>query len=474
MDNSRQRFIHASVGASLLTALLSGCAPVQRYRPQPISPAETASSLETRTLEDPGLRLFLERSLGRSIAWPPKVWDLRMLTLAAFYFNPWLESARAQAATAQAGVLTAGMRPNPTLSVTPGIPSPYLMGLELALPVITAGKREYRVEAAKDLSEAARLNLAETAWMVRSGVRAALLDVVIADQREALLHAQAQLQSERYNRLRTELAAGEVAKPAVDAAQTDLLNIRLAERAAEGVGNQARAALAAAIGMPVSGLGNPRFDWPGMGQLPAFNPPSASQIQRDAVLNRLDVQRALVEYKAAQAALQLEIARQHPDYQIGPGYQYEERNNFFAPSFSITLPLFNRNEGPIAEAEARRKQAADHLLATQALIIAESDQALARYRGALAGLNDAQEVRRNLREVRVPTARRQVSAGEAEWLSLNTVLLEESAASLAWLNQLSQAEAALGALEDAIQKPLQPADRAPLILPGAAEGRRTH
>ncbi len=452
-----------------MIAMMSGCAPVQRYRPQPLSPAETASGLETRTLEEPGLRSFLEKSLGESMAWPPKAWDLRMLTPAAFYFNPRLEAARAQWATAQAAVKTAGMRPNPSLSVTPGIPSPYLMGLEFAIPIVTARKREYRVETAKNLSEAARLNLAETAWTVRSGVRAALLNLVVAEQREALSHAQARLQSERYDRLRAELAAGEIAKPMVDAAQTDLLNSRLAERSAAGLVHQARAALAAAIGIPVSGLGNSRFDWSGWDQLPVLDASSEQQIRREAVLNRLDVQRALIEYEAAQAHLQLEIARQHPDFQIGPGYQYEERNNFFAPSFSVTLPLFTRNQGPIAEAEARRKQAADNLVATQAQIIAQSDQALALYRSALAGLKDAEEVRSNLREVRVPTARRQVAAGETEWLSLNSVLLEESATGQAWLHQLSQAQAALGVLENALQKPLEPSESAPLVLPGVPE-----
>ena len=72
--------------------LLVGCA-TRKYHVAPISPAEAASSLQLRTLHDAGLKEYLERSLGKEKeAWPPRAWDLEMLTLAAFYFSPTLEA----------------------------------------------------------------------------------------------------------------------------------------------------------------------------------------------------------------------------------------------------------------------------------------------------------------------------------------------------------------------------------------------
>ena len=44
-----------------------GCAPVQRYRPRPLSPAETASRLEARSVDDPGLRRFVGQNLGHEL-----------------------------------------------------------------------------------------------------------------------------------------------------------------------------------------------------------------------------------------------------------------------------------------------------------------------------------------------------------------------------------------------------------------------
>ena len=136
--------------------LIPGCAPVQRYRPSPLAPAETASSLAARSLNDPGLRRFIEQNLGHELnPWPPQAWDLHMLTLAAFYFNPALDAARARAAAAEAAMVTAGARPNPTITLTPGVPSPYLLGVDFQVPIETAGKRGYRLEEASNLSEAA-------------------------------------------------------------------------------------------------------------------------------------------------------------------------------------------------------------------------------------------------------------------------------------------------------------------------------
>src|SRR5882762_10460653 len=126
--------------------LLAGCA-VQRYRPAPIVVSAIASRFESRNLADPGLQSFEEQNLGHPLSsWPPKTWDLQTLSLAALYFSPALESARARIAGTEASIVTAGARPNPSLSIAPGIPSPYLMTLDFSFPIETAGKRGHRIQ----------------------------------------------------------------------------------------------------------------------------------------------------------------------------------------------------------------------------------------------------------------------------------------------------------------------------------------
>jgi outer membrane protein TolC len=142
--------------------------------------------------------------------WSAKAWDLQTLSLASLYFNPALDLARARLAAAAAAVVTAGARPNPTFSVSPGVPYPYLLTLDFAIPIETAGKRGYRIQAARALDEAARLDLADTAWTVRSGVRLALLNYLVALRGLDLIRAEARLRQDQVAILEKILAAGEI------------------------------------------------------------------------------------------------------------------------------------------------------------------------------------------------------------------------------------------------------------------------
>src|ERR1700728_3696537 len=97
------------------TFLVAGC---RHYQTQTASPEQTAAPWESRRLSRPGRRNFLDENAGHEIQnWPRKNWDLNSLTLAAFYFHPSLEVARAQWLVAVAGEKTAGCGPHPTRAV---------------------------------------------------------------------------------------------------------------------------------------------------------------------------------------------------------------------------------------------------------------------------------------------------------------------------------------------------------------------
>ena len=90
--------VRKEIFALLAVLLLAGCA-MQRYKPAPIVPSLTASQFESRDLADPGLRAFAEKILDHPISpWPPQASDLQTLSLAAWYYNPALHSARARIA----------------------------------------------------------------------------------------------------------------------------------------------------------------------------------------------------------------------------------------------------------------------------------------------------------------------------------------------------------------------------------------
>jgi cobalt-zinc-cadmium efflux system outer membrane protein len=438
--------------------IVSGCA-VHRYQPVPIVPAQTASALQTRGIGDAGLHAFVEKNVGHTVTpWPPKVWNLTTLSFAALYFNPSLEAARARVAESQAAIVTAGARPNPSLGVAPGVPSPYLFNLDLSLPIETAGKRGYRLKGARSLDEAARFDLADSAWRIHSGVRLALLNYFLASRNLDLLRSEEQIRMNQVNILEQRLFVGEIPRPEVDLARIELSQTHLAINAAEGRRGETKAALAASIGIPVAGLQGLDFSWTDLDSPPSAESLSSLQVQRDAVLNRLDVRRALAQYAAAEADLQLEISKQYPDVQIGPGYTYEERNSFFVIGLSTTLPLFNRNQGPIAEAEARRKEAGASFLEKQAQVMAGGERAFALYTAALKELAEADQFLRKLQDTQVRMTEQAVRLGEEDRLSLNGMQIQSSVLARARLDALTHAQSALGELEDAVQRPLDPDD----------------
>ncbi|HEV3481237.1 MAG TPA: TolC family protein [Candidatus Acidoferrales bacterium] len=393
--------------------------------------------------------------------WPPKSWDLQTLSLAALYFNLTLDVTRARLATAEGAIVTASARPNPTLDFAPGIPSPYLLSLDFLLPIETAGKRGHRVQIAQDLNRAAEFDLADSAWTVVMGVRLALLNYLVASRNLELLRSQEKAREDQVRILERQLSVGGITRVDVDVTKIQLLKTEVAIRAAEGQVADSKAALAATIGIPVAGLDGADLSWPDMGIPPNSESLSPVKIQGDAVLNRLDVRRSLAQYAAADADLKLEIARQYPNFNLGPGYTYEERNNFFTIGLSTTLPVFNRNQGPIAEAEGRRKEAAAAFLKTQAQVIEKSERALAVYAAALKEISEAQSLYQ-IQETQLQVIQQAIRAGADYRFSLDGAQIQLSVLASAKLDALAHAQRALGDLEDAVQRPLAPGEVFPI------------
>jgi cobalt-zinc-cadmium efflux system outer membrane protein len=432
--------------------LLAGCA-MQRYQPSPIHPETIVSQFEMRSLSDDGLRKFEEKNLNQQVPWPPKTWDLQTLSLAALYFNPALSVARARVDRADAAVVTASARPNPTVGISPGVPSPYLLTLDFSVPIETAGKRGYRVQSARNLDQAARLDLADSSWTVLSGVRLALLNYLLASRSLEIARSEEQFRTDQVNILEKILSVGEITRIDVNLARIELSKTKVAIHAAEGQTAESKAALAAAIGIPLEGLRDAEFSWTDMDMLPSSESLSGAEIRRDAVLNRMDVRRSLAQYAASEADLRLEIAKQYPDINLGPGYTYEERNSFFTVGLSSAIPLFNQNQGPIAEAEARRKEAAASFLQTQAQVIAKSERALTVYMAALQEVTETQSLYQ-LQETQLRTVGQSIRSGADNRLSLDGVRIQLTLLERARLDALARAQRALGDLEDAVQRPL--------------------
>lgn len=426
-------------------ASLTGCA---HYAARPIDAVAVEQRFRTRSIDDPGLREFVNRP-----NWPPASLTLHDLYAIALYFNPDLDVARAKLNAARAALITAGTRPNPSLSVSGGWTnapeSPLVIDFFPALTIETRNKRGLRILEARKLAEAAQVDLFAAAWQTLSSVRSAWLEFSMNARLVAILGEQAAAQGAAATLLEKRLAAGAVARPEVDTARAASVQVELDLGSARNAAAQLRAALAAAVGI----VSLPDIDTT-LPEAPAS--PVPGDIAKAGLLHRADIRGSLLRYAAAEAALQLEVAKQTPDIQITPGYAFDEGHHkiTFGPGFDI--PLLNRNQGPIAEAEARRAQAEAEFDALQAKAIGEMSQALARYTAARQDLSAARDRLTSIRQSREAAIQRAVEAGEEDRLALASVHIETLAAARASFEAQRRLQEALGALDDAVQQPLEP------------------
>lgn len=452
----RYRRLTELVVVGMLCLGLSSCV---HYRSQPLAPASSESAFRHRTLDDPGLLAFVHSvSPEQSKNWPPKELDLRAAALIAAYFNPEIALARTRVQAAEAAIVTAGGRPNPAFAAAGGYetfsPSPLVFRLELSLPIETAGKRAYRILEAAKLADAARLALKETSWKVYSQVRDAWMNCIGAEEGAESASRENRIQLNLVSLMRQRLSAGEISRPEWSQIRVEASRAAIRLNASQGQVSQSRIALASVMGVPETAVTSIHFATDSYDRPEQLESLALGRVQRAGLLNRLDIQRSLLEYAASDARLHLEIARQYPDVQLNPGYDFDEGIHKFTFGPSLPIAVWNRNQGPIAEAEARRSEAEAQFLAVQQKAVSQMEQALELYRTALSEFQEVDARLSVFQHDRERNAVRAVQVGEEDRLALGMIRLQSLEAEQERLQALAKTRAAFSALEDAVQVPL--------------------
>ncbi len=420
--------------AASLALSSAGCV---HYIAQPLDPAGSAASLSSRRLSS-------------------KTWTLRALCEEAARNSPDVAVARAQYETAKAAVRTAGERPNPTIALAPQIVTPFKAWQAGTYPVDfdwtfeTAGKRSKRLDTARAAVNAAAAHVIDAEWKARVAVRKALLELYAGEQRGKLVGDAIAKQDDLLKSMDDRIKAGAEARTAL--AQPRLLQAQLRLQAADAAKNAAlaRAALAEALGMGVSGLAGATFSFAPFEGVPG----KRTAHRRAALTHRADVIEALANYAAAESTLRLEIAKQYPDIHLNPGYSFDQNENKWTLGIGLTLPLLNHNLGAIGEADGKRKEAQAKFNAVQAKVLADCDRAAAAVAAARAKIATTDEMIGE-QDKQLASEQRMVAAGEGDKLALFSVQVERATILTARLDALVELQAALGALEEATQAPLE-------------------
>ena len=381
------------------------------------------------------------------------------MTAAALYYHPDIALAEAKLAAAEAAVITAKQTPNPVLitnivgqSVVPGgIPAgaaPLTIGPAIDLMIDTFGRKEARTAEAERLEQAARWDLATAAWQVRSRVRAGLLALWAADRRMALTRQRLALQNQLVELLEHRQAVGEASSLDVSRERVNRAQIILAQHDLDLTAAEARVQLATAIGVPDQALNGLNLATDVFDHPPRFSGRANSGLwRREALTRRPDIQASLAAYTASEAALKLAVAGQYPDLALSPGYSYQYGINQYQLNVLSTLPIFNQNQGAIAEAAAKRQEAAASFIGLQAQVIGELDQATVAYSKSTQTLASADALQADERR-RAQAIAKSFAAGQADRPTLVSTQMEAAVTALSNFDALLQQRQALGSLED--------------------------
>lgn len=453
------------VGWLLLSAtMLSACTAMQEYQPAPLDVGRIFENYQVRELDDAALADFMREQGYAPAAWPLPQWDVDALTLAALYFNPELKVAEAEWHLQQAGEITAAQRTNPVFNLplewhtdTSGGQSPWLLGFVLDLVLERPGKRQARVDRARLLTAAARIEIEKAAWDIRSQLHAALAELTAARDKQAALQQRLGIMTDILSLLQRREELGEVAAFEYSATRLAVQRLRLELSAQETRIQAARSRLAAAIGLPPGALEGIQIDLPVTDTLPRAEEIPAVDIQGLALQNRHDIRRALAGYAAQEAALRLEIEKQYPDITLSPGFIFDQSDNVWALGSAWILPLFHSHEGEIAEAVARRRLLQERFMHLQASIISSLHQARAEYLGKLATYREAVALRNNAQDYHAQI-QEQLEAGYADRLQSLRASQAVSEAGQAVSESRTALLQAYVALEDILQYPLRGRD----------------
>ncbi|HTL98300.1 MAG TPA: TolC family protein [Holophagaceae bacterium] len=381
------------------------------------------------------------------------------LTSLAWKDHPDLDEAKAQLEAAKAGIRTAKAIPNPSFGFSAtkaeGVPRPWTLTYGLTFPIELGGKRSLRVKQARLQVEVAELAVADTAWKLRTGVRAALTDwqqareASLAADREASLRGELlKLQDRRY-------ALGEIGAPERAASALESQRAEAARLVARTDLSHAASAVALAAGLPLPAL-QARLD---AEPPPDLAPPAAPPPQEmESLIHRLDVRRVLLAWDQNETALDQELAQRVPNLQIGPGYSFDQGVKKWSLGLSVDLPLFDRRQGPIAEAVARRGVIEAQLRQVETRALSEAALAESRYAAARDRLL-AQNEAMTQQQVRLDMARRAFDLGGTDQGDLLAAELEALQARVFAVDAWAEAQRARLAMEDAFQKPLDGAEQ---------------
>lgn len=360
--------------------------------------------------------------------------------------SPKAKAINAQAASSNAVILSAEARLNPSLISDNGIAEDtYRLGVEQVFEL--GGKRQKRIAVAKAQQTALLSNIQLQLLALRTATRQAYTEAYTAKARQQTLvdivtHTQALLTISQKRE-----QAGDIAL--LDVLQTDieLANAQNDLQMATVAVQQTQAKLNALLNLPLNTTLSLTLPTPNA------TLPSLEQLQLQALKHRPEWQYLQQQLLVTKQQLVLAKANRTPNLRLTGGFDKTTGEGGKQSAFamgSLELPLFNRQQGPIAEALAKQTQLLAEQTALQQQLLLEvttahnawyaSQERLALYQTNLLpkALTIVEKSRRSFEVGKTPI----VTAIHAQQALANT--------QLGYLQAVQALQNAVGQVEEAI------------------------
>ncbi|MBS0422563.1 MAG: TolC family protein [Proteobacteria bacterium] len=298
----------------------------------------------TPNLEEPVGELTLAQAIGTALA-----------------RNPDLTASAYELKAADARIVQARLRPNPEVSVqldNIGISGEargtdvLASTLSLSQVIEMGGKRALRTEVANYDRDAVGVERQAQQLDVLAEVARRFIAVVAAQERRVFAQSARELAQRTLDAISARLQAARSPEAERSRAGIALTRMQIEEQQADSELRSARSALAALWGSQAPRFTQARADLFALDPVEPFEA-LVSKLERSP-----DFVRFASEARLRDAELRLAQAQAHPNITlaVGVGRFEETRNTGVSVGFSMPLPLFDRNQGAIREAQVRRVQ----------------------------------------------------------------------------------------------------------------------
>lgn len=370
---------YSAIITIMLLMLLTGCS--HRYSETSLpEPRALGSDIETyrapRDVHEHNRETFdFNKPIGTL--------TLRGARSLALMKNPELAAYSWEMRSREASTLQSGLIPNPELELEVeniGGSGPF-GGLDVAETTIQlsqlielGGKRSKRLELAALEEDLAGWDYESKRLDILTETTIAFVNVLAAQERLRLSEETFRLSEQFFNTVFERVKAGKVSSIEEKKSSVTLYTSKIQRDKAEHRLDAARKRLALMWGSGSSNFDSVTGTLEPLHSIPPF------EIMDSLMVQAPEISRWNAEIKQRRAAVALEKARRFPDLSLNGGIRkFEESgDNAFVLGLSIPIPLFDRNQGGILEAQYKLRMA--------------DEERMASYSGIRSALSEAYEL----------------------------------------------------------------------------------